>query len=165
MTDEDLASFLAYRNQPEVNAFGGTRAMTSAEAQRFIDRQKERLIGVPGQWLQILIEVRETGRVIGDLGFRVDGEFPYTAEIGYRLGTADRGHGYATEAASGLLDYAFGVLRLHRVIAYVDCDNAASIALLERLHFRREGYLVQSYLNGDRWVDEYLYAMLDAEWI
>lgn len=160
----DLDDFLAYRNDPQVQEFDGMSGLSREEGERFIEGQTDRLIGVPGQWLQIVIELKETGSVIGDLGFRIDGDLPFTAEIGYRLGLPYQRQGYATEAARALLGYAFGVLRLHRIEAYVDCNNRDSIALLERLRFRREAHFVESYPSENGWTDEYLYALLEREW-
>lgn len=45
-----------------------------------------------------------------------------------------------------------------------DCENAASIALLERLGMRREGHFIQNIWFKGKWGDEYLYAILEEEW-
>lgn len=164
LEERDVESFLAYRNDPAVWTFEDRSEIGEELARRFIDHQKDRSIGVPGEWLQIGIELRETGRMIGDLGFCVDREYPHTAELGYRLQSAYWGRGLATEAVGRLLDFAFGTLHLHRIIAYTNCRNTSSVALLERLGFRREGRLVESFLLRGHWVDEYLYALLSTEW-
>lgn len=71
------------------------------------------------------------------------------AEIGFALGSAHWGQGLATEAVSRLLDFAFGELNLHRLEADVDPDNTASLYLLEKLGFQREGLLRERWrLNG-----------------
>jgi RimJ/RimL family protein N-acetyltransferase len=57
-------------------------------------------------------------------------------EIGYALSSEHRGRGYATEAVGALLDHAFRVLGVQRVVAGTGRDNARSIALLERLGMR-----------------------------
>jgi RimJ/RimL family protein N-acetyltransferase len=44
-----------------------------------------------------------------------------------------RGQGYATEAARALIAYAFGTLHLARIVATTEHDNAASIAVMQRL--------------------------------
>jgi [ribosomal protein S5]-alanine N-acetyltransferase len=51
----------------------------------------------------------------------------------WALESEARGQGYATEAARGLIDYAFGTLRLARIIATTEHDNRDSIAVMERL--------------------------------
>ncbi len=54
-------------------------------------------------------------------------------EIFYSLAPDSWGHGYATEAARAVLDYALGPLGLPEVLAEVDEGNAASIAVIKRL--------------------------------
>ncbi len=68
------------------------------------------------------------------------------------------------EAVSCLLDYAFGDLGLHRVVAITDQENKPSFTLLERLGMRREGCFVQNAWFKGRWASEYLYAVLEDEW-
>ena len=48
----------------------------------------------------------------------------------------------------------------------MDTRNGSSVALLERLGMRREGHLRQCYYDerAGEWADEYLYALLRAEW-
>jgi ribosomal-protein-alanine N-acetyltransferase len=53
---------------------------------------------------------------------------------------------------------------LHRVFALVDPDNGASVRLLERLGFRREGQMRKDSLIRGTWRDSLIYAMLAEEW-
>ena len=64
-----------------------------------------------------------------------------------------------------MLDYVFGELSLHRVIAITDCENVASIALLERLGMRRDGHFMQNVWFKGKRSAEYLYAILKDEWL
>jgi ribosomal-protein-alanine N-acetyltransferase len=59
----------------------------------------------------------------------------YSPEIGlfWALREMHRGNGYATEAARTLIAFAFGALNLKRIVATTDYDNAASIAVMQRL--------------------------------
>ena len=63
-----------------------------------------------------------------------------SAEVGlyYGLLPDQRGQGYATEAASALVDYAFGQLRLRRIIATTTDDNVGSMGVMRRLGMRIE---------------------------
>ena len=63
-----------------------------------------------------------------------------TTEFGlfYAISPAYQGQGYATEAAQALIEYAFGYLRLKRVIAETDYDNLASIGVMRKLGMRIE---------------------------
>lgn len=68
------------------------------------------------------------------------------------------------EALTALLDFAFGALDLHRLEADVDPRNAASVRTLERLGFRREGYLRERWLVGGEIQDALFYGLLRREW-
>jgi RimJ/RimL family protein N-acetyltransferase len=72
--------------------------------------------------------------LLGTAGLRPlnDSEDP-EIEIVYSLEPDRWGHGYAAEAAAAILDYAFGIIGLSRVIAEIDRDNTASEAVVRRL--------------------------------
>ncbi len=166
LREADLASFLAYHNDPEITRYQSWSGLTEAQARAFLGQQHEQEPGLPGQWLQLGIEVESTGEHIGDCALLVLGDDPQQGEIGYTVARPHQGRGYATEAVGGLLEYGFGHLDLHRVRAHVDCENTPSCALLERLGFRREGHFLESFWDEEtrQWRDEYLYALLAAEW-
>jgi RimJ/RimL family protein N-acetyltransferase len=171
--DADLESFLTYRNDPQVYRFQGWKTPFSRDdGLEFISNMKEIVPGTPGMWLQFAIVCRtalglSSGMMIGDVAFNIVKSNPRMAYLGYTLSRSAWGHGYATEAVQKLLDYLFRELDLHRVVADCDIDNTASVHLLERLGFRREAYYIESYwLENDRtWGSEYLFAMLQREWI
>ncbi|MFL5762073.1 MAG: GNAT family N-acetyltransferase [Thermomicrobiales bacterium] len=89
------------------------------------------------------------------------------ATIGYTIGEAFRGQGYATAAVRALLPIAFDPahLDLARLEAVAAVGNIASRKVLERTGFRYEG-IARAYLiiNGER-VDHARYALLRAETI
>jgi ribosomal-protein-alanine N-acetyltransferase len=80
---------------------------------------------------------RESGRLIGDAGlYRTPlGE----VELGYTLGRAWWGRGYATEAAGAWLETAFSRLGIHEVVALAEPANTASLRVLEKLGMIRDG--------------------------
>jgi ribosomal-protein-alanine N-acetyltransferase len=80
--------------------------------------------------------------------------------IGYWVGASFARQGYMTAAMRALIPFCFGTLRLHRLEAACIPSNAASVALLEKTGFQREGY-ARAYLciNGI-WQDHLLYARL-----
>ncbi|MGI8643423.1 MAG: GNAT family N-acetyltransferase [Thermomicrobiales bacterium] len=85
-------------------------------------------------------------------------------DIGYTIGEACRGRGYASAAVRRLLPIAFEDLALDRLGAVAATDNIASRRVLERTGFVFEG-VMRSYLiiNGQR-VDHARYALLRADW-
>lgn len=60
-------------------------------------------------------------------------------EIGYSVVAGERGRGYATELARSLVDRALAHAEVSRIAAHTDAGNVASIAVLERVGFRRAG--------------------------
>jgi RimJ/RimL family protein N-acetyltransferase len=127
-------------------------------------RSKRLQPGVPGQGFQFAIELKETGKLVGDCGFRIQQD-TQQAEIGFTLSRDYQRKGLASETISCLLDYAFLHLGLHRIFAITDCQNGPCVALLERLGLRREGHFLQNVWFKGKWADEYLYAILRDEWL
>ena len=87
-----------------------------------------------------------------------------SASLGYCLGEAAWGQGFATEAAGALLGWAFDTLDLNRVQAEADTRNAPSGRVLEKLGFRLEGTLREDcVVNGDV-SDSWVFGLLRREW-
>jgi ribosomal-protein-alanine N-acetyltransferase len=83
--------------------------------------------------------------------------------LGYWLGEPYVRRGYMTAAVNALVPFTFATLKLHRVEAACIPNNIASIRLLEKCGFTREG-LAREYLciNG-AWQDHLLYARLASD--
>jgi ribosomal-protein-alanine N-acetyltransferase len=86
-----------------------------------------------------------------------------SAYLGYFGFRPFEGRGYVTGGVRLVLREAFGEIGLHRVEANVQPENGRSIALLERLGFRREGYSPRYLKIGGRWRDHVRYAILVDE--
>ncbi|MDX6374522.1 MAG: [ribosomal protein S5]-alanine N-acetyltransferase [Nocardioidaceae bacterium] len=87
-----------------------------------------------------------------------------SAALGYCLGDAAWGHGYATEAAGSVLQWAFETLDLNRVQAETDTRNAASARVLEKLGFVREGTLREDCVVNGEVSDSWVYGLLRRQW-
>jgi RimJ/RimL family protein N-acetyltransferase len=161
---EDLDAFVAYRNDPEVARYQSWSACSEGEGRHFIAEMQKSEPGQRGEWYQFAIALKSTDALIGDCALGMKGEDERQAELGYTLARAYHGQGYASEAITTLLGYVFGELKLHRLIAQVDCRNDPSVKLLERLGFRREAHFLQNFWFKGAYSDEYLYAMLQQEY-
>lgn len=84
--------------------------------------------------------------------------------VGYWVDEELAGNGYVPEAVVVILQFAFEVLRLHRIEVAIIPRNAASRRVMEKLELRCEG-VAKGYLeiNGE-WEDHVKYAMLADEW-
>lgn len=102
-----------------------------------------------------------TGEVVGGLTFsNVRRGVTQAATLGYWMGERFAGRGYMSEAVRAMLPFAFNTLMLHRVEAACLPSNEASIRLLEKVGFQREG-LARGLLKIDaEWRDHLLFAIL-----
>jgi ribosomal-protein-alanine N-acetyltransferase len=80
--------------------------------------------------------------------------------LGYWVGAPFARRGYMSAAVAAVIPFAFGALRLHRVEAACIPTNAASMRLLEKAGFEREGYARQYLCINGAWQDHVLYARL-----
>ncbi len=158
----DAPSLMAYRNDPDVARFQGWSAPDASQAAAFVAQHARQPVGLPGEWLQVALELKATGEHIGDVAFCMDGQGQAT--LGYTLSRAFQKRGFMREAVTGLLDYLYGVQGLHRVSAVLDVRNTPSRRLLEHLGFRLEGHTLEAYWLKGEWTSEYHYALLAREW-
>jgi RimJ/RimL family protein N-acetyltransferase len=164
LEEKDARRIFQYRSHPEVSRFQSWGTKSSAEVQSHIKKLSATPRGTPGFWHQLGICLLANGNLIGDCGFHVLEAEPRQAECGITLDPSHQGHGYATEALRGLLDYLFFTLGKHRVFGSVDPQNIRSIKLMERVGLRKEAHFVQSLWLKGAWVDDLIYAMLAGEW-
>lgn len=103
-----------------------------------------------------------TNNLIGHIALYAIKRLPYSsAFVGYAMDEIYIGKGIVTEAVELVVQFAFEQIGLHRVEAYVSTENNASIRVLEKSGFQREGLLRKLlYING-QWVDHYMYARLE----
>jgi ribosomal-protein-alanine N-acetyltransferase len=83
-----------------------------------------------------------------------------SASLGYWVGLPYVRRGFMTAAVRALIPFAFGTLRLHRLEAACIPTNAASVRLLEKTGFAREGYAREYLCINAQWQDHLLYARL-----
>jgi len=110
------------------------------------------------------IEWKETGAVIGKCTLWQYDENNQRAEVGYILNRRYWRMGLMSEALVAMIDYAFSGLGLHRLEADTDVKNTASLALLEKMGFQREGLFRERwYVNGQR-QDSVMLGLLEQDW-
>jgi ribosomal-protein-alanine N-acetyltransferase len=108
---------------------------------------------------------KNDGAIIGavNLSQIARGNFQ-SAYMGFYVGAPFAGQGYMVEALRLVLEYAFGELKLHRLEANIQPDNATSIALIKRLGFALEGYSRRYLKIAGRWRDHERWAILAENW-
>ena len=87
-----------------------------------------------------------------------------SAYVGYEVGAPFARQGYMTEALELVLKYAFNTMKLHRIEANIQPGNVASIALVKRVGFSKEGYSRRYLKICGRWRDHERWAIVAEDW-
>ena len=102
--------------------------------------------------------------LLGRLSLQVQRGVFQNAYLGYWCDVDEQGRGLTTECVRAMVAFAFGPLGLHRVQAAVMPNNPASLRVLDKAGFRREG-LAERYLQiAGVWADHVLFATTVEEW-
>lgn len=112
----------------------------------------------------LFIYAAATGELVGGLTLcNVRRGVTQSCTLGYWVGANYAQQGYMTAAVRAVVPFVFDSLELHRLEAACLPTNTASMRLLEKTGFQREG-LARRYLriNG-LWQDHVLYALLDSD--
>jgi len=163
LSDQDIDALFTIFSNPEVMRYWSFTPLIDRDAAgALLNSTRE---GFERRWLMKWgVALRDSDEVIGTVTL-INLDFTHLrAEIGYALGRAFWGKGYIQEALRLLIEYAFQQLELHRIEADVDPRNAASIRTLERLGFKREGFLRERWQVGGEIQDALFYGLLRPEW-
>lgn len=163
--EADFAAMARYRGDPEVCRFlpFPPQSVDDIRARLGPMLGSTSLAGEPGG-VPVAIVRRDDGALIGDLVlFHLDAVHG-TVEIGWVIHPEVTGRGYAVEACRALIDAAFRIFGVRRVVARIDAENTASARLAERLGMRCEARLIENEWYKGRWSDELDYAILAREW-
>ena len=106
-----------------------TREQCAARLDHWIELFETQKLG------KLRVRRKSDGVLVGRTGFGIFGPTG-EPEIGYAMYPEHQGHGYATEAASGLRDWIFRDTQWDHFIGFADARNAASLAVLERIGMR-----------------------------
>lgn len=131
------------------------------QARRFVRMGRESWL--QGRTVRLGIFERETGVLVGNIELDGVDARRSQAELGYWVRSDRTRRGYAAEAARAMMRYAFEGLQLHKVRADVAVGNDASVRVLEKLGFVREGMLREDRPVGGQFLDHWRYGLLARE--
>jgi [ribosomal protein S5]-alanine N-acetyltransferase len=108
----------------------------------------------------LVVCVRDGGGLAGMITIDsiVRGRFQ-SASLSYAAFAPSAGRGYMSEGLGLVLRYAFQELRLHRLEASIQPDNQASLRLVQRHGFRKEGYSPDMLFIDGAWRDHERWAI------
>jgi len=158
----DVVDVFAYAQSPLVGPMAGWAPHQDIEESRRVVRH---FIQNGDVWA---IVEKKTGRVIGSIGLHADTkrEVDNARMLGYALGEAYWGLGYATEAAEAVLRFAFEDLGCPVVSACHFPKNGKSKHVIKKLGFANEGTLRMAYTLPDGTVtDDVCYSLTREEYL
>jgi RimJ/RimL family protein N-acetyltransferase len=163
LADADTdALFALHRNARVLRYWDAPPWRERVSAERFIAACGR--MALEGSGARVAIERVGDGAFVGWCGVsRWNPDFR-SAAITVCLDDAFWRRGFATEAMTALLQWAFDTLDLNRVQAETDTRNAASARLLEKLGFVREGTLREDCIVAGEVSDSWVYGLLRREW-
>ncbi len=117
----------------------------------------------PRDEINLAIELRAAGKLIGAIGLRISDSEHGIANFGFVLSQAYWNQGFMTEAARALIDKAFPAHKLHRLVATCDTRNIGSARVMEKSGMHREAHFRQDVFQKGEWRDSYLYSILEQD--
>ena len=158
---EDAESMHALWHSEFVGKYNVLTPMSVAE-------MREKLIKDAERGENVHLVLKGTGEVIGMIGVEEDSLRWQAGSVmlDYFLGQEYARKGYMTEALRGLITHIFATKPVEILTVRVFADNAASVALMEKLGFVHEGTLRHAVRSPDGVLhDDRLYSLLRAEWL
>lgn len=139
ITRADAAEWFAYLSLPGVVEHTSWDLSSGAsEIEKLIDWYD---CAEPASAIRFAVRSREGDRLVGTLGFHSISLVHRTAELAYDVAPASWGHGLATACVRAIVPWGFAARGYERIQATVLDTNAASIRVLEKTGFDREGLL------------------------
>jgi ribosomal-protein-alanine N-acetyltransferase len=113
---------------------------------------------------QTIFAIEVDGEAVGGIALELGNDVERcSAEIGYWLGEAFWGRGIATAAVRALTGYGFEAFGLTRVFAVPFATSPASMRVLEKCGYVREGTMRRSAIKEGVVLDQVLYAVTDRD--
>jgi ribosomal-protein-alanine N-acetyltransferase len=160
---EDLPAILEYERKPETHWFEREvpeEEVVKKRLEEILEWAKEE----PRTHYRFAIFLPPVTQVVGMLALTINNLEIREWEIGWVLRSDQWGRGFAGEAASKVLNFAFNKLQAHRVVAFCNAKNQASERVMEKIGMQFEGRLRQTRWWHDAWCDELVYGILDQDW-
>lgn len=158
---EDLSLLLAWENDP---TFWSASQQRMPHSQYLLKQYLKEAGESPYQSGQLRLVI-----CLGDESIGLVDCFDFDADhlragIGILIGKQrESGKGYAQKALKLFIDYLFQSFNLKQVYAGIAVNNKASLALFEKVGFKKYGERKQWYREGDSFVDECLFQLLKED--
>lgn len=163
ITPEDVPALFEVFGDPEVCRYWSRPPLADVAAAAALQQEIQALFEERSlfQWG---IALPASGALIGTCTLASLDAVHGRAEVGFALKRDAWGRGHAADAVGALVAFAFTTLGLRRLEADADPRNAASIRVLERAGFKREGLQRERYCLDGELQDALVFGLLRREW-
>jgi RimJ/RimL family protein N-acetyltransferase len=168
MTPLDAGDLLEYQSNSEIVRYIPWPLGNEETVRQHIEKTLKLStfdLNADGKYFVLVWEMKDGGKVIGQSNLGVKSLEDKCGVVGWVTHQDYQGKGYAFEASSAILEYAFKVSNFHRVVAEIDTRALNSAMLAKKLGMRLEGEFRQSEFLKGEWCDMWLYAMLKEEFM
>lgn len=159
LTNDDVQDIFEIRGNPATMQYiPHPVAKYLDEAQMVIDKitgftaSNEKL-----NWAMI---EKASGKLIGIIGYPRFNMDSYRAEVGYVLNKEYERKGFTQEALSAVLGYGFEQMGLHSIEAVIRAENIASMKLIEKLNFTKNGRFKDYIFFDGKFYDAVIYSLV-----
>ncbi|MEC0205329.1 GNAT family N-acetyltransferase [Paenibacillus lautus] len=159
--EEETEGYYQMLFNPEMRRLTGTKqAFTLEGVRRYIEEKSGN-----HDTILLLIALSDNDQMIGDIALQDIDYVNRNANMRIALDKGEHlGKGYGPEAIRLLLEYAYGILNLHRIELQVFDYNERAIKAYEKVGFKREGVQRDALYYQHRYHDSILMSMLEEEY-
>jgi diamine N-acetyltransferase len=111
--------------------------------------------------LRLMIILNNTSETIGCIDLFDFDPINMRAGIGILISDDHRNKGYASEALTILIDYAFNTLHLHQLYCNITEDNTGSLKLFQKHEFEIVGLKKEWIRVKNNWINEFMLQLLN----
>lgn len=152
LSDEELISFLGVNSIHEL----------TLEKEKF----KKGLVTHNKKFLYFHLIENKTKKVIGWCGYHTWYTDHQRAELGYGIYHEKwKQKGLMSEALGPIIAFGFNQMNLHRIEAFIGPSNIASLKLISKFNFTKEGELREHYFHNNRYENSVVYSLLKKEYL
>jgi [ribosomal protein S5]-alanine N-acetyltransferase len=156
-------AFFEWRSQPLSVRHNPLQPLTKAELVQMLESEGSDLSDLK-RYATYRWFIAVDDEIVGTVSLKNISHSMGYGEIGYGVAETHHNQGIATAAVRMLVDKVFAETTLRKLIAYVHDQNRASCRVLEKLGFRREGFLREHYIINGKPANEILYGLLRSDW-